>query len=74
MGASKRAVGTGEDRTFMPTLCLVGKHRWDGCKCLECGKTRYATEESHDWSKNCEEYDDSIRRNTSALGGAQGKY
>lgn len=27
-------------------ICLFG-HKWDGCKCLKCGKTR---DEEHDWS------------------------
>ncbi len=30
--------------------CLFG-HKWDGCKCSKCGKTR---NEAHDWSSNCE--------------------
>ena len=32
--------------------CLFGSHRWRGCKCDACGKTR---DQQHDWSKDCEE-------------------
>jgi hypothetical protein len=31
--------------------CILGKHKWNGCKCSECGKLRG---EEHDWSQNCE--------------------
>ena len=31
--------------------CLIRKHRWTGCTCTACGKTR---DEGHDWSENCE--------------------
>ncbi|MGA2986077.1 MAG: HEAT repeat domain-containing protein [Terriglobia bacterium] len=30
--------------------CLLGKHKWGGCKCTACGKTR---REGHDWDKDC---------------------
>jgi hypothetical protein len=36
----------------MTMLCIVGFHKWDGCKCLKCEKTRGV---AHDWSKDCEE-------------------
>jgi len=32
-------------------LCLIGLHKWQGCKCTACGKTR---DQEHDWGKNCE--------------------
>jgi hypothetical protein len=35
----------------MGLLCLVGKHHWQGCKCVACGAAR---DEQHDWSRNCE--------------------
>jgi hypothetical protein len=35
----------------MGLMCLIGKHKWDGCKCLVCGKTR---NEGHDWKKDCQ--------------------
>lgn len=31
--------------------CIVGFHKWDGCKCQQCGKDR---DKGHDWSKDCE--------------------
>ncbi len=31
--------------------CILSFHKWDGCKCSACGKTR---DEGHDWSKDCE--------------------
>jgi hypothetical protein len=33
--------------TNMNLRCLVGLHRWQGCKCERCGETR---DEGHDWS------------------------
>ncbi len=30
----------------MSILCMFGKHRWDGCKCIKCGKTR---DKDHSW-------------------------
>lgn len=30
--------------------CKIGLHRWNGCICTECGKTR---DKLHDWKKNC---------------------
>lgn len=33
----------------MPLMCLIGRHKWNGCKCLACGKVRKA----HDWTKDC---------------------
>jgi hypothetical protein len=30
--------------------CLVGFHKWKGCQCRKCSKTR---EGEHDWTKNC---------------------
>jgi HEAT repeat protein len=35
----------------MAIMCLLGKHKWTGCKCSVCGKKR---DEGHDWSKDCE--------------------
>ena len=35
----------------MPIRCSVGMHKWSGCKCPTCGRTR---EEGHDWSKDCQ--------------------
>lgn len=35
----------------MHILCKVGKHNWDRCKCLHCGKLR---DEGHDWRKDGE--------------------
>ena len=35
----------------MNIACNFGFHRWSGCKCLECGKTR---DEGHDWSRDCD--------------------
>ena len=31
-------------------MCILGFHKWEGCKCVSCGKTR---DEGHDWSKDC---------------------
>ena len=35
----------------MSLLCKLGLHKWEGCKCSLCGKSR---DERHDWAKNCE--------------------
>lgn len=35
----------------MSLLCRIGMHKWKGCKCDACGKTR---NQDHDWSKDCE--------------------
>lgn len=35
----------------MSITCVLGFHKWEGCKCLKCGKTR---DEDHDWGKSCE--------------------
>lgn len=35
----------------MSIKCGLGLHRWVGCKCTACGKTR---DEGHDWSRDCE--------------------
>ena len=53
----------------MNLLCPVGLHKWQGCKCARCGKTRdeghnwrgckrsncgKTRDEGHEWSKDCE--------------------
>lgn len=53
----------------MGIACTFGSHKWDGCKCLRCGKTRdeehawdgctctvcgKTRDEEHDWSKDQE--------------------
>lgn len=35
----------------MSISCAVGFHKWDGCKCSVCAKTR---DQGHDCSKDCE--------------------
>jgi hypothetical protein len=35
----------------MNIKCILGFHKWEGCKCSACGKTR---DQDHDWSKDCE--------------------
>jgi len=35
----------------MSFACTFGFHKWNGCKCSSCGKTR---DVEHDWSKDCE--------------------
>jgi hypothetical protein len=35
----------------MNISCTFGSHKWAGCKCLNCGKTR---DEGHDWRKERE--------------------
>jgi hypothetical protein len=35
----------------MNMLCFIGVHKWDGCMCTTCGKTR---DEGHDWNMDCE--------------------
>lgn len=35
----------------MNIACKLGLHKWIGCKCYSCAKTRA---EGHDWSKDCE--------------------
>ncbi len=35
----------------MKISCTFGFHKWVGCKCSTCGKTR---NKGHDWSKDCE--------------------
>jgi hypothetical protein len=35
----------------MNISCILGSHKWAGCKCSACGKIR---DEGHDWSKDCE--------------------
>ena len=35
----------------MGIMCLLGLHRWQGCKCSACGKTR---DKGHDWTRDCE--------------------
>ena len=35
----------------MNIICNFGFHKWEGCKCTACGKTR---DQEHDWGKNCE--------------------
>ena len=35
----------------MNLTCTFGFHKWTGCKCSACAKTR---NEGHDWSKDCE--------------------
>ena len=34
----------------MNVQCLVGFHRWRGCQCCRCGRTR---DEQHDWRRDC---------------------
>jgi hypothetical protein len=34
----------------MTLICLLTKHKWNGCKCFRCGKSR---DEGHKWSE-CE--------------------
>jgi hypothetical protein len=36
---------------MMNILCIFGFHKWDGCMCITCSKTR---DKAHDWSKDCE--------------------
>ena len=53
----------------MAFKCKIGLHNWNGCKCLDCGKTRdeqhnwngckcskctQVRDEQHDFSKDCE--------------------
>jgi len=35
----------------MNVICILGFHKWQGCKCQKCGKVR---SEAHDWRKDCE--------------------
>lgn len=35
----------------MNVKCMVGLHKWNGCKCERCCKVR---DEGHNWSKDCE--------------------
>jgi len=32
----------------MNLMCVIGKHKWDACKCSVCGKAQ-----DHDWNKDC---------------------
>lgn len=34
-------------------MCIVGFHRWNGCKCWKCGK-RKTHDGDHDWSRDCQ--------------------
>jgi len=35
----------------MNLKCILGFHRWNGCRCSACTKTR---DENHQWSEDCE--------------------
>lgn len=35
----------------MAFKCKIGLHSWNGCKCVDCEKTR---DEQHEWLKDCE--------------------
>jgi len=39
------------ENTQMNLKCLLGSHKWDGCKCAVCGETR---DKGHDCSEDCE--------------------
>jgi len=47
----------------MNIACASGLHKWDGCKCTACAKTR---DRDHNWSKDCEKCETCglIRTNT----------
>jgi hypothetical protein len=34
----------------MVSMCNLGMHTWEGCKCTACGKTR---DEEHKWDDGC---------------------
>ena len=36
----------------MSLRCMIGLHKWVGCKCTRCNTTR---DEAHDWAEDCEE-------------------
>jgi len=35
----------------MNVTCALGFHKWEGCKCLKCEKSR---DQTHDWSRDCD--------------------
>ena len=57
-GTTLPATETSKDKTnaeggarLANLKCKLGCHKWDGCTCTECGKTR---KQDHDWGENCE--------------------
>ena len=45
------SLGNNNYGRIMNFKCLF-VHKWDGCTCTKCGKTR---DKNHDWSKDCEQ-------------------
>jgi len=38
----------------MSFSCRIGLHKWNGCICETCRRTRATSDDQHDWTKNCE--------------------